>query len=316
MRRLIRSAGSTVAGLLIVGAVALLAYEQVPVPTGYPANGQPPVVKVVYPGAEPRRPIRYAIAKGRTEHLTMDMAMELALDMGGASVPSMPLPTMRMTADVAVTDVTSSGDATYAVALTDFTLVDAANVDPKFVAALQGASFDVKAVSGAVTISARGISRNAKIDTRKITNPQMAQMIDRMSSTIQQLALPFPEEAVGSGAEWDVRQALTVDSVHTFQKIVVDLVSLDDASCTLRLLTEQTAPPQPVTAPNIPAGVHASLENMRGAGNGTMTIRFDSLVPTSQASLSSSAVINIGTGGTSQQVSTRSTVRLKVSPAK
>lgn len=47
-----------------------------------------------------------------------------------------------------------------------------------------------------------------------------------------------------------------------------------------------------------------------------MTIRFDSLVPTSQASLSSSAVINIGTGGASQQVSTNTTVRLKVSPAK
>jgi hypothetical protein len=246
----------------------------------------------------------------------MDMAMELALDAGGASVPSMPLPTMRMAADVAVTDVTPSGDASYTVALTDFKLVDTANVDPKVLAALQGAGFDVKAVSGAVTISARGISRKAKIDTSKVTNPQMAQMVDRMSSTIEQLALPFPEEAVGSGAEWEVRQALTVDSVHTFQKIVVDLVSLRDVSCTLRLLTEQTAPPQPVTAPGLPAGVRASLENMRGSGNGTMTIRFDSLVPTSQASLSSSGVINIATDGTSQQVSTRTTVRLKVSPAK
>jgi hypothetical protein len=44
-----------------------------------------------------------------------------------------------MTADVTVTDVTPSGDASYAVALTDFTLVDTANVDPTLVAALQGA---------------------------------------------------------------------------------------------------------------------------------------------------------------------------------
>lgn len=118
MRRLLRPAGSTVAGLLIVGTAVLLARQQVPVPAGYPTNGQPPVVKIVYPGAEPRRPIRYAIARGRTEPLTMDMAMELAMGLGGASVPSMILPTMRMAADVAVTDVTPSGDATYTVALT------------------------------------------------------------------------------------------------------------------------------------------------------------------------------------------------------
>ena len=316
MRRLVRSAGSTIAGLLIVGAPAVVARAQVAVPVGYPANGEPPVVKVVYAGAEPRRPIRYAIAKGRTEPLTMDLAMELAVDLGGASVPSMPLPTMHMAADVAVTDVTPSGDASYTVALTDFKWVNAPNVDPKVLAAIQGAGFDLKGISGAVTISARGISRSAKIDTSKMTNPQMAQMVDRMSSTIQELALPFPEEAVGSGAEWEVRQALTVDSVHTFQKVVVDLVSLNDASCTLRLLTEQTAPPQPVNAPGLPVGVHASLQNMRGSGTGTMTIRFDSLVPTSQASLSSSAVIHIATGGTSQEVSTKTTVRRRVSPAK
>lgn len=316
MRRLIRSAGSTVTGLLVLGTAALLARQQIPVPPGFPANGEPPTVKLVYPGAEPRRPIRYAIAKGRTEHLMMDMAMELAMNMGGASLPSIPLPTMRMAADVAVTDVTPSGDASYRVALTDFKLVNTANVDPTVLAALQGAGFNVKAISGGATISARGISRNATIDTSKVTNPQMAQMVDRMSSTIQQLALPFPEEAVGSGAEWEVRQTLVVNSVHTFQKIVVDLVALNDASCTLKLLTEQTAPPQPVTAPGLPAGVDASLENMRGSGTGTMTIRFDSLVPTSQASLSSSAVVSVAMGGTSQQVSTQTTVRLSVAPAK
>lgn len=316
MKRLRTSAGSSAAGLLLLGTAALLAQAKVPAPAGFPASGQPPIVKLVYPGAEPRHPIRYAIANGRSEHFTMDLSTDLALQMAGVSLPSFKLPTMRMAADVVVTGLTASGDVSYTVAMTDFKLVNTADVDPNILAALQGSSADVKSITGGATISARGISRDTKLDTSKVTNRQMAEMINSLTSTIQQLSLPFPEEAVGSGAEWEVRQTSVVNSAQTFQHVTVDLVSLDDASCTLKLMTDLTAPPQPVTAVGLPADVQASLENMRGSGTGTVTIHFNSLVPTSQGSMSTSATIYVAKGGDSQLVSTQTTVRVSVAPAK
>jgi hypothetical protein len=45
-----------------------------------------------------------------------------------------------------------------------------------------------------------------------------------MSSTVQSLTLPFPEEPVGVGAHWVARQSLALNGMQAFQKTDVELV--------------------------------------------------------------------------------------------
>jgi hypothetical protein len=307
---------STAMAACVLGAAGALVRAQVQALPGFPMVGAPPIVTLVSAGAEPRNPIRYAIPNGRKEHLSMEMTMGLSMDMSGMSLPSMQMPTMRTGADVAVTNVSPAGDASYVLAFTEMTWVNSPDVDPAILTALQAMGVDITSVTGSATVSARGFSRNVIFDTSKITNPQMAQMMGSMSSTAQSLALPFPEEPVGIGSHWEVRQSLEMNGMHAFQKTDVELVSRDATTCTVKTRVEQTAPAQTVGLPGLPPGVEASLESMTGAGTGTATIHFDSLVPTSEGNIKTTAVMNMAMGGDAQRITAQATVNLKVAPLK
>jgi len=104
--------------------------------------------------------------------------------------------------------------------------------------------------------------------------------------------------------------------MQTFQKTDVELISRDATSCTLRTKLEQTAPAQTVSLPGLPPGVEASLESMTGTGTSTMTIHFDSLVPTSEGNVQTTAVMNVAMGGDTQRMTAQAAVNLKVAPSK
>jgi hypothetical protein len=318
MQRLVRSGrlGSMVIGLLAVFELGALARGQGTRPAGFPAPGTAPIVTLASAGAEPRRPIRYAVVNGRKDHLNLDMTMNVAMDMAGMSLPSMLMPTMRMGADMAVTDVSPAGDASYKMTFTDLNWVSSAGVDPSLLAALQAATPDLTALSGSATVSPRGMSRNVTLDASKVANPQIAQMMGSVSSAFQQMALPFPEEAVGVGARWAVRMAVSTGAMQTFQKVDIELVAFDATSCTLKTTTEQTAPRQTVSVPGLPPGVDASLESLSGSGTGTMLIHFDSLAPTSEATMKTATVMSVAMGGDQQRISVQASIQMKLAPVK
>src|SRR5579863_8500375 len=294
--------GSVVVGLLAAVDVGAFARAQA-TPAGFPAPGAAPIITLVSAGAEPRRPIRYGVANGRKDHLNLDMTMNVSMDMAGMSLPSMLMPTMRMGADLTVTDVSAVGDASYKMTFTELKWVNTEGVDPTILGALQAATPDLTALSGSATISPRGVSRNVTFDTSKVANPQLAQMMGSMASTVQQMAVPFPEEPVGVGARWTVRMAVATGAMQTLQKVEIELTALDATSCALKLATDQSAPPQHVAAPGLPPGVDASLESLTGSGTGTMLIHFDSLVPTSDATTKTATVMNVAMGGDTQRIS-------------
>jgi len=308
--------GLTAVAWCVLGAAGALVRAQIQAPEGFPALGASPVVTMVSAGAEPRAPIRYAFSNGRKEHALMDMTMGVSVDMGGMSMPAMQMPTMHTGADLAVTDVSPAGDASYTLVFTDLTWVNSAGVDPAIMSALQSMGVDMKALAGSATVSPRGVSRNVIFDTSKIANPQVAQMMGSMSFTTQSLTMPFPEESLGPGARWVARQTLAVNGMQTFQKTDVELISRDATSCTLRTKLEQTAPAQTVSLPGLPPGVEASLESMTGTGTSTMTIHFDSLVPTSEGNVQTTAVMNVAMGGDTQRMTAQAAVNLKVAPSK
>jgi hypothetical protein len=311
-----RILGRTAVALGVLGAAGALVRAQIPGPEGFPALGATPVITIVSSGAEPRAPIRYAFSNGRKEHASMDMTMGVSVDMGGMSMPAMQMPTMHTGADFAVTDVSPAGDASYTLAFTDLTWVNSAGVDPGILTALQSLGIDMKAVSGSATVSPRGVSRNAVFDTSKITNPQMAQMMGSLSFTTQALTMPFPEEPLGPGAHWVTRSTVAANGMQTFQKTDVELVSRDATSCTIRTKLEESAPAQTVALPGLPPGMDASLESMTGTGTSTITIHFDSLVPTSEGNVQTTAVMNVAMGGDTQRMTAQAAINVKVAPAK
>jgi len=283
---------------------------------GYPAPGAPPIVTVLSTGGAPRTALRYTPPNGYKDHMSMNLQMSMSMDMAGMALPAMDMPAMKFGADLNVTGVNASGDISYEMAFSGIDMQMPADANPAMAGALPGLDADYKTLKGSGTITNRGINRATNFDFSKISSPQLKQAFDSISNTLQNLSMPLPEEAVGIGARWEVRQAVTSGGLQSFTKTVYEVTARDGKIVTLKSTVEQTAPAQPVSNPAFPAGVQAQLQKMTGAGSGTITLHLDALVPTSEATLQSDTVMQINMGGDSQTISTGITIKVAVSPVK
>jgi hypothetical protein len=296
--------------------VATLAVPQAQGPTpAFPAAGQPAIVTLVSPGAMPRAALRYSIAKDYKAHADMTMALSMTLAMAGMDGQSIPIPAMKLGADFTVTNVTAAGEVTYDFGFTGISS-DSANPDPQTEALLQSFAADMKTMRGSATVSSRGESHGRSLDTSKVTNPQMSQMMGSLSTSLDSFVMPLPVEAVGVGAKWEGRQTVAANGIQVQQKSLWELVGVDGNDVKLKVTMEQTAAPQSITNPAMPAGADVALDKMTGSGSGTVTLHLNGLVPTSDVSTSSTMSMSINAGGQSQQVTVAVTAKMGIAPGK
>lgn len=286
--------------------------QAAPAMEGYPAVGAPPTVKLVSPGAEPRKALRYSIPAGQKSSADMTMNMSMAMSVGGMSMP-MDLPGMKMTMALSVTNVAPSGDITYDVAFTGMTFDETAGANPAIAAALQPMQASITSLKGTATVSNRGVTKSTNFTN---ADPSVQQLMGQMTSSAENLSNPFPEEAIGVGAKWEVRAATSAGGQTIFQKTVYEVVSINGSTVALKVTTEQTAPPQSVSNPSLPAGAEVYLDKMAGSGEGTVTIKLDSLVPTSEMTMTSSMAMTVNLGGQSQAMNSDNKIKITIAPGR
>ena len=290
-------------------------------PAGFPAIGEPPRVTLIAAGAEPRKALRLVVSSSHRSHMDIEMTVEVATNVGGLALPPAEPPAVRIGADLTVTNVSPAGDVTYTIAFTGAGLADAGAgaADPAFSATLASVSAGLKSIRGTATVTNRGINRDVRIDTSKVTTSTVSEAMDSVTTMMNGMSSPLPEEPVGVGARWEVRQALRSGAVTAFQKVEFELVAFDGRTASLKVKTDQSGPPQPIKIPMMPPGASANLESMTGTGSGTMSVPLDGLVPTSQADSMTKMVMSIADGGPPekpQKMAVVTTIKLKIAPGK
>jgi hypothetical protein len=139
-------------------------------------------------------------------------------------------------------------------------------------------------------------------------------MLGELTSQIENLATPFPEEAVGVGAKWETRQALKTAGQYMFQKITTEVVSIDGPTVKLKFTTEQTVPAQAFTNSMLPPGTDVSLDGGKGTGTAPWRSGWIRSFPTGESSIVSTMSMTINMGGQSQPMSMENTVKLTIAP--
>jgi hypothetical protein len=314
MRRIVMSSALALCCVgLVTPRLNAQSTQQVQPPAGFPAIGAPPTVTVISNGAEPRKALRYVSAKGHREHLTVDFLMALNISVGDTSLPEVKAPMLRGDVDVEVTDVNATGDMTLSTIFTDANWIGASDSDPSMMARLNSVTSDLKGISGVTVVSSRGITRDVKLDTSKITNPQLSQTLAGLQQVMQNVSQPLPEEPVGVGATWEVRSGANANGVQMFNTVSLQLTAMDDTSYTLKVALEQTAPPQTVSTPAM-GGATASLDSSTGTGTGTAKVQFDKLTPTSQMNMNTKTTMSIDMGGNVQHMNMAMSMKVAVTP--
>lgn len=265
-----------------------------------------PVVTVLGTGAEPRRALRYTATAGSKERVDLTMRMSLAMTMGEQSMPPMDIPAIRMGLTTDVNSITPSGDVTFTFGFAEMSM-EGGGMPP-------GAGDALKGITGVITMNDRGVVKSTKLDLAMITDPSIKQLLS--SAGIEKLAAPLPEEALGVGARWEVRQPIEVNGIRTDQKMVFEVTAMDASTATMKVTTEQTAAPQKLTPPGMPAGADVSLVSMSGGGTGTLTLQPGAVMLLGQLDGTTKIVMDVSAEGQQQRMSTDTTLKLTVAQGK
>ncbi len=255
--------------------LALLLALAVPLAATVRAEGEPaerarelPEVVLVEPGAAPRVALRLRPEPGYRQILTMIMHMEMQQRMDGGEAPQVPLPPMRMRANVTIEDVAANGDFTYVMRYTEADAMEAGDVAEEVRQMVSNMLRSMAGVTVRGTTSDRGFERDVAMELPPQLAPQIAAQMRAMADSLEQFSTPLPEEPVGVGAAWDVRTTLSQDGITLRQTTRYRLRELEGGHAVLDIGITQQADEQPVDAP-MPPGVTATLVSLEGRGEGT-----------------------------------------------
>jgi len=272
--------------------IAALTEKPPPVAAGPAAGGAPEAkpavnsgtqdskmqVKLLEPGAEPRKVLRLHPKPGDKQTLALTIKMNMESKIGEMQTPAMKIPAMKMNLEATVNSVAENGDISYDIAMGDFSVADEPGGTPAVAEAMKAALAGIKGMSGSGMISSRGFSKKADFKTPTDSNPQAHQLMDQMKDLYSQFAVSLPDEAVGSGARWEVRLPIKTQGMTIDQTIAYEVVRIEGDSLTAKSTIVQQAANQKVQNPAMP-GVKLDLTKMTGRATNELTFDLAKLLP-------------------------------------
>jgi hypothetical protein len=268
-------------------------------------------VKLLEPGAAPRKVLRLHPNPGDKQTLAMTVKMAMETKVGDAETPAMKLPAITMNVEATVKGVADNGDITYDMVMGEMGVSDEPGAAPEIAAAIKTVFTGIKGLSGSGTISSRGFSKGLEFKVPADSNPQARQIMDQMKDMYAQLAVPLPEEAVGPGAKWEVKLPIKAQGMTIDQKATYEVVSLEGERLTTKSAIVQQAANQKVQNPALP-GLKMDLTKMVGNGSGERTSELTHILPTTgTGKLHSETSMAMDMGGQKQAMTMKSDVNLR-----
>lgn len=267
---------------------------------------RPPDLQMINTGSEPRRVLRYQLAKGNAAKLELTSDVEAhADDIGG------PLPTFVM--DLAITaEDTSSAGAKLRTTVIDMQAreKDESRVAPN---ALGGPLDGMRGIVLTATLTPTGRLRDSMIVTKpenggKPPPKGLETPLAMLSSSFENVAMPLPDEAVGVGAMWRSSRALEEQGMKLTAVNTVNLVSINGDQLAFDLETEIHGDDQTVKQGDLSVDV----KDITGTGSGKATVDLKTLAVTSEVSAELRSAMQ--SPGETKPTQMRMAIKTKIAP--
>ena len=259
-----------VAGIKTTPATPLLVTES---PAPATKTALPAQLEVLTTGTEPRQELRLKPQANTKQLMTITTNMDIANTLAGQAAPKIKTPATVMKMEALVTQVDGNGDIHSKFTYTEADVVADAAVAPEILEAVRSALKKMVGLTGNLITDNRGQVKASNITLPEDIDPLTKTLLSQISTSLEQMSSPIPQEAVGIGAKWRVSSQLKISSINMNQSTIYELVSLKDNVATLKVAVEQQANAQEITLLGIPTGgANVSLKSLSSQGQGQITL--------------------------------------------
>src|SRR5262249_9769192 len=137
-------------------------------------------VKLLAPGSEPRKALRFHPKPGDKQSMVLTMKIGVVIKAGETPEQPLKLPTMKLVMDLTIKDVGTNCDIKYDIVPTDASITEEPDVVDQVAEAMKNAIGGVKGVGGQGIVSSRGISKGTDIKVPEGANPQVNQFVEQV----------------------------------------------------------------------------------------------------------------------------------------
>ncbi|MGB3236827.1 MAG: DUF6263 family protein [Geitlerinemataceae cyanobacterium] len=277
------------------------------------ATSPEPAFSLLDAGVEPRQPLRFVPQANEMQTITITLQTNVAMAAGGQVLPSVDAPASTMTVESTITQVDDNGDIHYQMYYTGIEVGESPNAPPELRQVLEAQMQNLVGAGGTFVMDSRGHVKETNFSLSENADAMTQQLFQEVSQSVRQLSTPFPEEAVGLGARWQIAQALEVNGMELTQNAIYELVSLQDNVATLNISLEQQAPSQEIEIPGLPDGATVTLNSLQSQGEGQVTIQLDRLMSESGTmSMQSDTDMKISQAGMSEEMPMTSSTTIQM----
>lgn len=254
--------------LAFLAVLAIGCHKPEPEPPGAPD------LQLVSKGNEPRRALHYQVPKGTRQTLELAIDAEVSAgEMGG------PMPTIVVTLSVEVTDIVPTGMKLRT------TVVDAIARDKDETrvptAALAGPLEQMKGIVMTSTMTPNGRMFGTTLDLGAKKLPDSAkQQLAALSTSIDQLAMPLPDDPIGVGAVWRNSKPLEQNGMKMIVVNSVEVTALTGEKLSYSLDTQVHGADQTLKQGDL----SVDITDITGTGSGKGTVDLHSLAFSSELS--------------------------------
>ena len=268
-----------------------------------------PQVKLLEAGAEPRKVFRLQAKPMDTQKSKMTAKISM-----GISAPEMPgqtmkMPAINMSATVTTKSVTAEGDVNYELVIEEVGVASDSDMPPEVAEGMKSSLAAMKGLVIAGTVTDRYYTKKIEAKIPPGTDAQTREGMEQMKDSFANTEFMLPEEAIGVGAKWEIKekakkQGMTIDQVTRHE-----LVSVAGDSFATKSSTTQSAANQKIPNPIMPT-LKADMTKMTGSATGTSTADLTKILP-SQATSDEQVEINmaINAGGKKQVMTMKTETR-------
>jgi hypothetical protein len=242
-----------------------------------------PQVKLLEAGAEPHQVFRLQVKPMETQKTKI--SARISMTMSAAEMPgqTMKMPAITMKSVLTPKSVSAAGEINYEILIEDVEVATEPGVAAQIADSMRESLAGMKGLVLVGTMTDRYLTKKMEARIPPGTDAQTREGMEQMKESFANTEFILPEEAIGVGAKWEVKEKVKEQGMMIDQTTRHELVSHGGGALAIKSSTTQSAANQKIPNPVMPT-LKADLTKMAGTATGTSTMDLTKILPTKASS--------------------------------
>jgi hypothetical protein len=249
-----------------------------------------PTVHLIDGGHPPRVNLTYAVTRGHTETLVLELGSSLSLTIGDMTPPEVRAPTLRLTVELRALDSDSGGRSELEGAIRAAEIPAGPEVPQTARAALAPDLQRLVGLRFRMLISRRGVLERMSLAAPEDASGELITMVGWLREAVGGLLPVLPSDPVGPGGRWQVRRRVAIGPAVAEQNNVYSVLAVEGGQTRLSVRLGLTAGAQRPSVAGLPPGASVVLASLAGSGGGQLDLDLGRLAQRQELRWSSTAV--------------------------